>query len=167
MNTNSHSSFQYCESVSFVIHWCIGVLGSLWYLRASSGPHITVDLALIEGPNIKHGEMHSMELHVDRLWIACNPGVPWTVEPLDGWARGSTNIVKFAGRCCKLWSAENILGATFEVVETRILTMKRRLTFSINEGSANIEEWGQICCSGISDMKGSGLADVQNGETSR
>ena len=66
-----------------------------------------------------------------------------------------------------LWSAENILGATLEVVETRILTMKRRLTFSIKEGSANIEEWGQICSSGISDMKGSGLADVQNGETSR
>ena len=61
-----------------------------------------------------------MELHVDRLWIARNPGVPWTVEPLDGWARGSTNVIKFAGRCCKLWSAENILGATLEVVGTRI-----------------------------------------------
>ena len=61
-----------------------------------------------------------MELHADRLWIAHSPEVPWTVEPLDGWARGSTNLIKFAGPCCKLLSAENILGATLEVVGTRI-----------------------------------------------
>ena len=61
-----------------------------------------------------------MELHADRLGIAHSPEVPWTVELLDGWARGSTNLIKFAGRCCKLLSAENILGATLEVVGTRI-----------------------------------------------
>ena len=61
-----------------------------------------------------------MELHADRLGIAHSPEVPWTVELLDGWARGSTNIIKFAGRCCKLLSGQNILGATLEVVGTRI-----------------------------------------------
>ena len=62
-----------------------------------------------------------MESYKDRLWIDHSPGVPWTVQPLDSWARGSPNVIKFEGRCCELWSAGNILGATLEVVTTRIL----------------------------------------------
>ena len=134
-----------------------------------------------------------MELHADRLWIAHSPEVPWTVEPLDGWARGSTNLIKFAGRCCKLLSAQNILGATLEVVGTRIFNDEEEVNLQHQPLLvACYDKQGYI--GGIlpwrghtpgrkrqylgmradllqwyirNDRKGSGLADVQNGETSR
>ena len=64
--------------------------------------------------------MWNMEKCIPRrcIWTGCqlftDRGVPWAVEPTDGWNSVSRNKIVFAGHYSKLRSARNVVGGTLK-----------------------------------------------------
>ena len=71
-------------------------------------------LDLVGVPNVVHGEVSSTKVHMARLSVFTDCGVPWAVEPTDGYDSVSPNKVVFAGHYCKLRSARNLVGSTLK-----------------------------------------------------
>ena len=103
----------------------IGVLLCLWYPKSSAWLRITVDLASGFGRGSKCGTWRSVFHEGAYGPVGCqlftDRGVPWAVEPTDGWDSVSPNKIVFAGHYCKLWSARNIVGGTCKPSASTVL----------------------------------------------